>query len=142
MPGYYLLERGTIAATPDGVEAHRQELGFLDFLRELAGDPFPFPRLAEIRVAGLEEVLFAARPDEAGMALEILRRLRQAASDLEMRVLTVQVIFRGKLVRGETLWSEFGGAKLPIGHIFGAPPGLTDGRGNRFYAASFNLTHA
>ena len=34
------------------------------------------------------------------------------------------------------------GAKLPIGHIFGAPPGLTDGRGNRFYAASFNLTHA
>jgi len=143
MPGYMLLERGTLAPfNPDGVKPHAIEMGFLDFLRELALDPFPFARYAEIRVVGLEEVLHAARPNEAEIAHEIRRRLRQAAPDLERRLLSVQVVFRDKLVRGDTLWSEFGGGRLPISHIFGSPPPQTDARDNRFFRANFNLTDA
>lgn len=128
------------ATRPEGIEPHPEELGFLDFLRELSAEPFPLPRYGEIQVVGLEEVLFAARPEEAAVALEIHRCLRQAAPELEQRLLSVQVVFRGKLVRGDTLWSEFGGQRLPVGHIFGSPPPETDSRGNRFYAVNFNLT--
>lgn len=142
MPGYVVLERALLAPVKsDGIQAHPESMGFLDFLRELAAEPFPFPRYAEQRVVGLEEVLFAARPQEATLALEIHRRLRQAAPELERRLLSVQVVFRGKLIRGDTLWSEFGGQRLPVGHIFGSPPPQADSRGNRFYAVNFNLTH-
>lgn len=142
MPGYFLVERATLALGPEeGIGPFSEEMGFLDFLRELAAEPFPLPKYAEIRVVGLEEVLFAGRPDEAAIALEIHRRLRQAAPELEQRLLSVQVMFQGRLVRGVTLWSEFGGQRLPVGHIFGSPPPQTDSRGNRFYAVNFNLTH-
>lgn len=142
MPGYILVERAMLApARPNGIEPHPDELGFLDFLRELAAEPFPFPRFAQIRVVGFEEVLFAARPEDAALAAEIHRRLRQAAAELERRLMSVQVVFRGRLVRGDTLWSEFGGQRLPVGHIFGSPPPQTDARGNRFFAVNFNLTH-
>ncbi len=143
MPGYMLLERSTLAPfKSDGIEPHVMALGLLDFLRELSLDPFPFTKYAEIRVLGLEEVLHAARPNEAEIAHEIRRRLRQAAPDLERRLVSVQVVFRDKLVRGDTLWSEFGGGRLPISHIFGSPPPETDARGNRFFRANFNLTDA
>ncbi len=143
MTGYQLLEHAVLAPrTPTGVTPHPEQMGLLDFLRELAGEPFPLPQYAEIRVVGLEEVLFAARPDETTLALEIHRRLRQAAPELERRLLSVQVVFRGTLVRGDTLWSEFSGSRLPIDRIFGSPPSENDGRGNRFYRANFNLTNA
>lgn len=142
MPGYLLLEWPTLAPVKaDGIKPYSEELGWLDFLRELSAEPFPLRRYAEIRVVGLEEVLFTARPEEATLALEIHRRLRQAAPELEQRLLSIQVVFRGRLVRGDTLWSEFGGQRLPVGHIFGSPPPETDSRGNRFYAVNFNLTH-
>ena len=126
----------------DGIEPHPEQLGFLDFLRELAADPFLFPRFAQVRLVGLEEVLDASRPDEVVLASEVHRRLRQAASEMDQKLLSVQVVFRGRLVRGDTLWSEFGNHRLPIGNIFGSPPPRTDPRGNRFFAVNFNLTHA
>lgn len=126
---------------PDGIAPFPEELGFLDFVREVAADPLPLPRYAEIRVVGLEEVLFAARPDEVALAAEIHRRLRQAAAELEHRLLSIQVLFRGSLVRGDSLWSEFRSHRLPVGHIFGSPPPYTDSRGNRFFPVNFNLTH-
>lgn len=142
MPGYLLLERNLLTPLKsDGIVAHPEQLGFLDFLRELAAEPFPLPRYGQLRILGLEEVLFAARPEDAAIAAEIHRRLRQAAPDLERNLLSVQVVFRGKLVRGDSLWAEFAGHRLPIGHIFGSPPPQTDNRGNRFFAVNFNLTH-
>lgn len=143
MPGYVLVERAALSPlNPKGIAPHPEQLGFLDFLRELAAEPFPLPRYAEIRLDGLEEVLFAARPEDAELALEIHRRLRQAAADLERRLLSVQVVFRGNLVRGDTLWSDFSGSRLPIDRIFGSPPPERDERGNRFFRANFNLTNA
>lgn len=142
MPGYFLMERAVLApAKPDGIEPFPEELGFLDFVREVTADPFPLPRYATIRVVGLEEVLFAARPEDVPLAAEIHRRLRQASGELERRLLSVQVVFRGSLVRGDSLWSEFRSQRLPIGNVFGSPPAQTDGRGNRFFVANFHLTH-
>lgn len=138
MPGYHLIHAAALGT--DGVAPHAEEMGALDFLREIAAEPFPLPRYAEVRVVGLEEVLFAARPEEAALALEIHRRLRQAAPDLERQLVSVQVVFRGQLVRGDSLRSEFRGQRLPIGHIFGAPTALTDERGNRSFRVNFNLT--
>jgi len=142
MPGYLLIERQTLSLGRNGgIEPYSEELGFLDFLRELASEPFPFPRLSQLRVVGVEEILFAARPEHERLALEIHRRLRQAAPDLESRVISVQVVFHGQLIRGESLWSEYRGQRLPVGHIFGSPPAHEDERGNRFYTTNFNLTH-
>jgi hypothetical protein len=138
MPGYHLVQVAALGA--DGIAPHADEMGLLDFLREVAADPFPLPRYAEVRVVGLEEVLFAARPEETALALEIHRRLRQAAPELERRLVSVQVLFRGHLVRGDSLWAEFRGQRLPIGHIFGAPTALSDTQGYRSYRVNFNLT--
>ena len=141
MPGYQLVERATLApGKPDGIPALPNILGLLDFLRELAADEFPFPRFHELRMVGLEEVLYEIRPDDAALAFEIKQRLRAAASDLQGRLLPVQVVFHGTLMRGDALWVEYRGQRLPIGHIFGSPPPETDMRGNRLFRAAFALT--
>lgn len=143
MPGYQLLENSSLAtARRNGIPPHAQAIGLLDFLRDLEEDEFPFARFAELRVVGLEEVLYAARPEDEVLALEIHRRLRAAAQDLEARLLSVQVVFSGKLIRGDTLWSDYRSHRLPVGHVFGSPPPETDAHGNRFYRTNFNLTQA
>jgi hypothetical protein len=143
MPGYIIVERGTLNLSREsGITAHAEEIGFLDFLRELAAEEMPFPKFAELRLVGLEEILFAARPYDAELALDFHRRLRQAASELERRLISIQVLFQGTLIRGDTLWVEYRGQKLPIANIFGSPPPQADARGNRFYHSNFNLTHA
>lgn len=138
MPGYQLIEQQSFYK---GLEPHPVQIGLLDFLRELAGDPVPFLKFYQVRVTGLEEVLYAARPHERELALEIRRRLRQAASDLEKRLMSVQVVFKGRLMKGETLWVEFRGQRLPIDLIFGTPTKREDPKGNGYYHATFNLTN-
>jgi hypothetical protein len=143
MPGYVIVERSALnLARERGIVAHAEEIGFLDFLRELAAEELPFPKFTELRLLGLEEILFAARPNDAELALDFHRRLRQAAPQLERRLISIQVVFEGTLVRGDTLWVEYRGQKLSIANIFGSPPPQTDARGNRFYHANFSLTHA
>lgn len=143
MPGYVIVERDTLSLSREtGIPAHAEALGFLDFLRELGADEMPFPKFTELRLVGLEEVLFAARPDDAELALDFHRRLRRAAPELERRLISIQVVFQGTLVRGDTLWVEYRGHKLPVANIFGSPPPQTDPRGHRFYHSNFNLTHA
>lgn len=143
MIGYKLVECRMLA--PDksnGIPALPTEIGILDFLRELEADEFPFQRLAELRVVGLEEVLYAARPDDEAMALEIRRRLVATASDLQRRMIQVQIVFQEKLNRGDMLWVDYRGQRLPLGHIFDSPPPQTDANGNCFYIMNFALTGA
>jgi hypothetical protein len=116
------------------------EIGILDFLRDLAEDQFPFPKFSELRVLGLEQVLYASRPDETTRALEIRHRLQQSAQDLERRMLSIQIVFDGELKHADSLWSDYRGQRLPIGHIFGSPPPRTDAHGNRTFSINFNLT--
>jgi hypothetical protein len=143
MIGYQLVERATLVPEdPNGILALPNAIGLLDFLRELAAEELPFPRLSEWRMVGLEEVLYATRPDDMALALDIRRRLVAAASDLERRLVSVQVVFQETLRRGDILWVEYRGQRLQLGHIFGAPLPQSDARGNRFFHTSFSLTGA
>ena len=143
MPGYQLIETSYLKPyRSNGVEPLPNEMGMLDFLRELRAEELALPRFFEVRVVGLEEVLFAAGEDAGELAGRIRRWLRDAASDLERRLISVQVVFKGKLVRGDTLWCEYRQRRLPINVIFGSPIQQDDNRGNRFYQANFNLTDA
>src|SRR3990170_7812687 len=104
MPGYQLVEQQSFSR---GLKPYEVKMGLLDFLRELAGEEVSFPKFYEVRIIGLEEVLYAARPRDRELALEIRKRLRQAASDLEKKLINVQVVFAGRLVKGDSLWVEF-----------------------------------
>jgi len=141
MPGYTLIEQSMLTSSkPNGIAPYLNEIGILDFLRELAADEFPFPRLYELRVLGLEPLLYASRPDERTRALEIRRRLDQAASDLERRLVSVQIIFEGELHHGNTLWSIYRGQRIELGDIFGMPRPYTDHHGNKMFLCNFHLS--
>ena len=61
MPGYHLIEERVLKPNnPDGIEPHPNRKGFLDYLRELRQDDFPFQRGYKLAVVGLEDVLLAA----------------------------------------------------------------------------------
>ncbi len=141
MPGYTLVEQSALKPyRGNGIAPLAEEIGLLDLLRELTADDFPFARFTELRVIGLEQVLYAARPNDARVANEIRRRLQESAQDLQRRLLSIQIVFQGELKRGDSLWCEYRGQRLPIGNIFGTPHPQTDSNGNRFFTASFNLT--
>ncbi len=139
MPGYHLIDYGT--ALPEDEGQPSEKIGFLDFLRELSGEDPSVPRFWSVAVEGLEEVLFAAGVESDGLATEIYSRLRAAGGLLEKRLANVYVVFRGQLGRGEDLWSNYRGVRLPIGRIFGSPPPQTGPDGRRTFFANFNLTH-
>jgi hypothetical protein len=139
MPGYHLIEQGT--PIPEDEGRPPEKIGFLDFLRELSGEEPSIPRFWSVAVEGLEEVLFASDAEADSLATEIYNRLRAAGGLLERRLANVYVVFRGQLGRGEDLWSNYRGARLPIGRIFGAPPPQTGPGGQRTFFANFNLTH-
>ena len=142
MPGYQLVEIVNLRPNKDnGVLPYENKVGFLDFLREIAQEPLPFPKFYQVHVSGLEEVLSAAHPYHEELALKIHGNLRSAAQNLEKRLIEVQIVFKGKLMRGEDLWVEYRNKKLPIGHIFGTPIRQVDVKGNPFFRTNFNLTN-
>ncbi len=115
MPGYHLLEHGTpLPGQDDAAGRPLNRLGFLDFLRELSGDEPAIPRFWNVTVVGLEEVIFAAGAEAEALAREIHHRLRAAASCLEKRLADVYILFHGRLQRGDDLWADYRGARLPI----------------------------
>ena len=140
MPGYHLLEQST---PPSASVSDRpcDRLGFLDFLRELGEEEPGIPRYWEATVVGLEELLFADQDEAVALALDIRRRLRAAASVLQNRLVDVNVVFQGKLQRGDDLWVEYRGARLPVGHIFGCPMPRSDPHGRATYFVGFGLTN-
>jgi hypothetical protein len=141
MSGYTLIEGAQLAlAEQEDLRPGVEVYGILDFMRELFDETLPFSKYALLCVVGLEEVLFAARPRDREIAALIHQRLQRAASGLEKKLLSVQVVFQGELRRGDRLWSEYRGARLPVDAIFDSPLPETDGRGNRFYRVHFNLT--
>jgi hypothetical protein len=139
--GYLLIAQRDLAPYKDnGIEPYREAIGFLDFLRELEGDDFPFKKFSEIRLEGLEEALFAAVPNEETLALDIKNRLKAAAADLESRLISIQIVFKERLIPGDMIWAEYRGRRLPIGFIFGSPHRETDIKRNAFFSTNFNLS--
>ena len=127
--GYVLIEQRE--ATPevlnDGLHSPFITRGLLDFLRELAGDDFPYSQATQITITGLDEVLYAAHPNEEDLAHEIHRRLNRAAKLLEQRLVLVEVRLRGQIVRGDPFRLKHRGADLPLHIIFDTPAKAADG---------------
>ena len=113
----------------------------LDFIRQISHEVFPFPKYYQIQLTGLEDVLFWSGENERERALEIKKKLREYASELERRLINIQIIMQGKIMRGDTMWLEYRGKRLSINLIFGNLNKQTDSNGNSFYITSFNLTN-
>jgi len=140
MPGYVLISQSEFSPPKArGMVRFTESLGMLDFLRELEQEEIPFSRNACIRVEGLEEVMYAVRPDYHGMAIRIRNLLNKAANDLSKKLITVQIVFKGKLERGATLRSLYRGEELPVHIIFGTPTS-SEIDGTTVYRVSFGLT--
>jgi hypothetical protein len=141
MPGYVLVELANMQPhKARGIVPRTNSIGILDFLRELDEEPFPLPKLSKWQVVGLEEALFAARPNERDVAIEIHGRLNRAAGELERRLIDVQVVFVGQIIRGADLRVKYRGEELPIGFIFNHPQPQTDAHGNPYYPMEFHLS--
>jgi hypothetical protein len=137
--GYILIEQREPrpAGLKDDLHSPHLERGLLDFLRELAGDEFPYPKYSLVTITGLDEVLYAARPDEVALAHEIHRRLNRAASQLEQHLVLVEVRLRGQIIRGDPFRLRHRGGDLPLYIIFDTPRQATDGN---YYAINFHLS--
>ncbi len=122
--GYILIEQGETTPpilTANDLRPLHLQRGLLDFLRDLAGDEFPYPKYSLITVTGLGETLYAARPDEEALAHRIHQRLNRAASQLEQRLILVEIRLRGEIVRGVPFRLKHRGADLPLHIIFDTP---------------------
>lgn len=146
MPGYHLIERKHLSPPlpPEkGIKANSRRLGFLDFLRELDQEDFPYDAESSLLVVGLEDVLLYGRPDMENVAHDIHRRMQRAAGNFERyNCGWVQIMFRLPLKRGETLRAIHPAIELPIYLIFGSPAPENDRNGNVFYSCRFNLSSA
>lgn len=139
MAGYMLIERKMLKPhKADGIQPNLQELGFLDYLRELRQEVFPFQPGARLRVIGFEETLLAAA-DREEIAAEIHKRLAARANDLERMGGFVQVVFDWPLHFGQELWFERGRERVELRSVFGNVRREQDGS-NVYYLAGFNLT--
>lgn len=140
MAGYMLIERKMLKPNrTDGVESHARETGFVDYLRELRQEVFPFPRGTKLRVVGFEDTLFNAA-DRRELGAEIHRLLAARANDLEQMGTYVQVVFEWGLELGDQLYLVRGGAeRIPLRPIFGNV--ARHGGGSlKYYTTGFNLT--
>lgn len=144
MPGYFLVEHQYLSPPKpegQGITANARKIGFTDFLRELEFDDFPYNENTNLIVYGIEDVLLFARPDMEGMAKRIHKTLQHAASKFEKNNCPwIQIVFRYKLTKGKTLIVEMKPENQPVYLIFGFPVAQSDGKGNVFYTASFNLS--
>jgi hypothetical protein len=66
----------------------------------------------------------AKREERRAIALAIHKLLQSAANDLERKKNEVQIVCKGKLVKGDSFWVEYQGEKLYIDFIFGTLPAL------------------
>lgn len=142
MPGYRLIEERMLKPfNRDGIEPYPNRMGFLDFMRELRQDPFPFPPGYKLRAEGLEHVLLAAGEKLEEVEQFIYGVLVGRANDLDSMRLDVQVIFQDKLQQEHDFWLEAGPRRhLSLRRIFGTPKRQQGPNGTEFFMAGFNLT--
>jgi hypothetical protein len=144
MPGYQLVQQKFLSPplpSGRGIKANTRRIGFLDFLRELEEEEFPYREGTSLLVVGLEDVLLFARPDMESVAKTIHKKLQRVAGKFEAQNCGwVQILFRNELKRGETLRAVHPAVELPIYLIFGSPPPEEDRDGRVYFRCSFNLS--
>ena len=142
MPGYHLIEERMLKPNNlDGIEPHPNRKGFLDYLRELRQNDFPFQRGYKLAVVGLEDVLLAAGNKLPEVEEYIDHILSSRANELNSMGSNVQVIFEDKLQKSNDFWIEAGLQKhLSLRRIFGNPSRHKGPNGTEFFFAGYNLT--
>ncbi len=140
MPGYVLIaQRELRPHKPRGMEPFVELVGALDFLRDLRQDPLPFQKGAKLRVEGLEDVLYCAKPDYTLLASRIRKILQAAANEMDQKLVTVQVVLRDRFERGKELRVIYRDEPLPIHLIFDSPTS-EEFQGSTVYKVALNLT--
>ena len=141
MKGYEILEQKYLNIyKKDGIAPYEKKIGFLDFLRELNAGSEGLSRCSSFMVVGIDDVLYLTKREQRrAIALDIHKVLQSAATDLEKKKIEVQIVCKGRLVKGDSLWVEYRGEKLPIDFIFGTPR-KQEIRGFPVYTVSFNLS--
>jgi hypothetical protein len=141
MKGYEIFEERHLKRyREDGIAPHEIRIGLLDFLRELRGGMEGIPSFSSYMVVGIDDVLYLAGSDmRTEVALTIHKTLQSAAQKLEKKKSEVQIVCKGKLMKGESLWLEYRKEKLPIDYIFGTTT-KREVHGNPVYATGFNLS--
>lgn len=144
MAGYMLIEKKYLPPyKPAGrcIIPNKRRIGFLDFLRELGDEEFPYNEESSLLVVGLEDVLLHARPNHESKAKMIHQKLNHAAGAFEKRNCgTVQILFRNELIRGAKLYVKHPTLTLPVYLIFGSPSSERDENENVFYPTSFHIS--
>ena len=142
MPGYRIFEKKFLKPHKgNGFEQNPDKIGILDFLREVNNYATELPKFGRYCVVGIDELLYmAGTENRRSVAADIHRQLSSAAQQLQKKLLDVQIVCKGKLIRGDALWLDYRQEKLPIDVIFGDLHKQEDGNGNEFYVAGFNLT--
>ncbi len=104
------------------------------------------PFIEQLKAMGWEHIdgdidvpYLTEREQRRAIALDIHKILRPAATDLEKKNNEVQIVCKGRLVKGDSLWVEYRGETLPIDFIFGTPI-KQEIRGFPIYTVSFNLS--
>lgn len=140
MAGYMLVERKMLKPhKADGIPPHEQEMGFIDYLRELNQEVFPFKRGNRLRLVGFEETLLAAS-DRQALAADIHRRLAARANELERMGGFVQVVFEWPLSFGDELWFTRGASeRISLRPVFGKAQREQEGS-TVYFLSGFNLT--
>lgn len=141
MPGYEIFEKKYLMPhREDGIPPYETRIGLLDFLREIKSGIEDIPRLSSFSVTGVEEVLYRASPDERQTMARVIHGILQgAASAFERKRIQVQIICKDRLIRGDTLWLEYRGERLPIDYIFGLTT-THEFRGITIFKTGFNLS--
>ena len=143
MPGYHLIEEDMLQPRrQDGIVPNVNRMGFLDYMRELREDTFPFPSGHRLLVYGLDDVLLAADSNLQEVEAMVRTVLAARANDLNSIMGTnVQIVFRDHLRRSDDFWLEAGiNRRLSLRRIFGTPSRQSGPNGTEFFYVGFNLT--
>ena len=139
MPGYFLVQTdGFKPARADGLDPHPVRIGFLDYLRELKQESFPFPKGHKLRVEGIEQVLLASDSNLQEIESAIHSVLSSRAGELEQRAILVQIVFDSDLSKADDFWFKVGGRRVTLKWLFN--PGSVKQWGDGIYFIPFNLT--
>ena len=141
MPGYEIIEHSSLKPfNPNGFSRYENRIGFFDFMREIKNEAKDLPVLSSYMVMGIDDVLYFTSPrDRYSVARKIHKILQTAAPSLERKKIQVQIICKGKLKKGNTLWIEYRGDKLDLELIFGSIHKYSYS-GLEKYMSGFNLS--
>jgi hypothetical protein len=141
MKGYEILEQKYLKLyRKDGIVPYEKKIGLLDFLRELNAGAACQSRCSSFMVVGIDDVLYLTKREQRhAIALDIHKVLQSAATDLEKKNIEVQIVCKGRLVKGDSFWVEYRVETFSLDFIFGTPR-KQEIKGFPVYTVNFNLS--